>query len=164
VISHPFTAPILSKLKHIALLDSSMASLQYPSQRTTSSGYKGHNIQLYEYHILKPLPITLNRTFDSISLFDVLHRLPGTFPLKTAHIATILLPVLVAGPDSTLYGTTVLGRGVRHSWIGAYLLSRYTRSGLWSKYGDDADGLKAGFMSYFEEVEVEVVGTTALVV
>jgi hypothetical protein len=35
---------------------------------------------------------------------------------------------------------------------------------LWSKYGDDADGLKAGFMPYFEEAEVEVVGTTALVV
>jgi hypothetical protein len=83
VIFHPSTAPILSKLKHIALLDSSMASLQYPSQCTTSSGYKGPNIQLYEYHILKPLPITLNRTFDSISLFDVLHRLPGTLPLKT---------------------------------------------------------------------------------
>jgi hypothetical protein len=114
--------------------------------------------------VLQPLPESLHGVFDSISLMYILNCLPGTYPTKASHVAATLLPALAPGPDSTLYGVTILDRGVQKNLLGRYFAWLYNKKGMWFTRGDDAEGLKAGFSPYFEEVEVEIVGCTALFV
>jgi hypothetical protein len=162
--SHTSILPHLDKLKHLALLDSNPTPLHVTAERTVSAGYKGPTIELYENSVLKPLPKSMHGTFDSISLFYVLHCLPGSFPTKASHVAATLLPTLTPGPDSVIYGSTLLGTGVARNIIARLMTWHFNRTGIFSNYQDDVEGLKAGLSPYFDEVEVEVVGSTALFV
>jgi hypothetical protein len=165
--SNPEIIANLNKLKHLAFLDINPAPLQHAAARTSASGYKGPKIDLLEQSLFKPLPTSLNGTFDSISLFYIFHCLAGSFPTKASQVAATLLPALAPGPDSTFYGATILGpkdTTVQHNIFGRFLLWIYNRKGIFGNYEDRADTLRAGLAPYFEVVEVEVVGVVALFV
>jgi SAM-dependent methyltransferase len=160
----PSTLPLINKLKRLTLLDLNPNPLRYASERAVAAGYTGPEIETYVRSVFDPLPLDLHGAFDTISLTYIFHCLPGAFPNKASHVAATLLPALAPGPDSTLYGSTILGRSGHHTRLGQFLMSLYNSKGIFSNYEDDAQGLKAGLAPYFEEVEVEIVGATALFV
>lgn len=162
--AQPSTVPFLSKLKSLAFLDLNPATLSAAKARVEGAGYRGPPIATHALSALRPLPAELHGKFDTVSLFYVLHCLPGSFPTKASHVAATLLPALAPGPDSTLYGATILGAGVTHNMFGRFLMWLYNRKGIFGNYEDKVDLLRAGLEPYFDEVEIEVVGAVAIFV
>jgi SAM-dependent methyltransferase len=107
--------------------------------------------------VMKPLPV--DGPFDSAALSFVLHCLRGPMPKKAVairHIADVLTP------DGVLFGGTVLGLGERHTPQARGFLRLANRLGDFDNLGDTAEGLRGVLEGSFEDVEVEVVGSTAL--
>jgi hypothetical protein len=155
----------LSKLKHLALLDAEPAALSVLAARVRSApGYKGPQPELLNQTPLVPLPASVRGRFDAVAAFHVLQALPGTFPTKASALAAGVLPALAPGPDSALFGATVLGAGVSHNPLGSVLLWLGYHVAAMHNVNDTSDALRAGLAPYFDEVEVEVVGAVALFV
>ena len=107
--------------------------------------------------VMKPLPV--EGPFDSAALSFVLHCLRGPQEHKAVairHIADVLTP------DGVLFGGTVLGLGERHTPQARGFLRFANRLGDFDNLGDTAEGLRRILEESFEDVEVEVVGSTAL--
>ncbi len=75
-----------------------------------------HSTQGVRHDVTMPLPARVGRNQDSISLFYLLHCLPGTVADKAdvfghlkAHLAT----------DGVLYGATIPGDEVAHNDLGS---------------------------------------------
>lgn len=74
------------------------------------------------HDIFKPLPT--EERFESISMFYLLHCLPGPTSRKTAVFSTLKKNLT---DDGVLYGATVLAKGVHHNWMGRVLMWWYNR-------------------------------------
>ena len=98
--------------------------------------------------------------FDSIGANYLFHCLPGELGSKVATVASSLCPYLA--PDGVFFGSTILGRGVRHNLLGRRLMHLYNRKGIFSNLEDDRRGLEEGLASQLTDVQVEVVGAVAL--
>ena len=109
--------------------------------------------------VLKPLP--LDERFASAGLNAVLHCLPGPMARKAVAVANIAAAL---APDGVLFGSTVLGRHARQTWIARRVLTLFNRRGAFDNLGDTADGVREILDRSFEEVELEVVGAVALFV
>ncbi|KAJ3530064.1 hypothetical protein NM688_g7765 [Phlebia brevispora] len=151
----------LAKTKLICLADINPTTLQMAGTRLLEAGYKGE-LRVVEHDVSNPLPSSLNTSFDSISLFYLLHCLPGTFPEKAKDVLSKLVPALA--PDGTLYGATILGKGVRHNWLGRYLMKLYNKKGVFGNAEDTEEGLVEALDRYFDDVEVAVTASVALFV
>jgi hypothetical protein len=159
--AHSSTIPLLNKLKRFTFLDASPNCLRFSSERAVASGYRGPEIELCEQNIFEPIPDHMNGAFDTVALFWVLHCLPGAFPDKASRAVETILPALAPSPTSTLYGTTLLGPGVKHSRSGQYLLKFFRDRNIFSNQQDNEAGLRAGLEPYFDEVTITVVGANA---
>ena len=60
-------------------------------------------------------------------------------------MASSLCPYLAS--DGVLFGSTILGRGVRHNLLGRRLMRLYNRKGIFSNLEDDQRGLEQGLAS-----------------
>lgn len=108
--------------------------------------------------ILEPLPDDIG-PFDSIGVNYVLHCVPGSWDEKGiafGHLAGQL------SADGVLFGSTILGHGVRHNAAGRKLMSVYNGKGIFHNTQDGADGLERALAQHFADVSVDVVGTVAL--
>ena len=108
------------------------------------------------HDITKPLPIPANQKFDSISLMYLLHCLPGSTSYNKASIFRHLKEHLT--DDGTLFGATVLGKGVQHNWAGQLLMRLYNRKGIFGNLDDGAEGFLEVLKECFEDVEARVEG------
>ena len=136
----------------ITLLDPNPNVLEHASRRLAAR----HPVTV-QADVMKPLPI--EGPFDSAALSFVLHCLRGPMEHKSAairHIADVLTP------DGVLFGGTVLGLAERHTPQARAFLRAFNRHGDFDNLGDTAEGLRSILDESFEEVEVEVVGSTAL--
>ena len=103
--------------------------------------------------ITKPLPTKTQ--FDSISMFFLLHCLPGPLEQKTVvfdHIKHNLTP------DGVITGATVLGKGVKDTFIGHYVRRFCENDGIMDNRTDDAATFIESMRKNFDHVEVDVVG------
>jgi hypothetical protein len=98
--------------------------------------------------------------FDSIGANFLFHCLPGGLEAKAATVASNLRPYLT--PGGFLFGSTILGRGVSHNFLGRRLMRLYNRKRIFSNLEDDQRGLEQGLASELSDVEIEVVGAVAL--
>jgi SAM-dependent methyltransferase len=98
--------------------------------------------------------------FDSIGLNYLLHCLPGGIETKAATVVGNLKSYLV--PGGVLFGSTLLGAGVRHNVPGRFLMRVYNRKGIFSNAADDAAGLERALARDLRDVDVRVEGVTAL--
>jgi hypothetical protein len=89
--------------------------------------------------------------YDSISLFYLLHCLPGTMRDKEAAISNLSRYLSRKG---VLYGATVLGDEVDHNRLGRLLMKIYNRRGLFSNRLDSIDSLRWALRRHFESVQV----------
>ena len=147
------------KTREVCLVDINPTSLQMASGRLKEAGFGGE-VETLRHDVFAPLPKTLQGRFDAVSLFFLLHCLPGRFPEKAERVLETLVPALTA--NGTLYGSTILGKGVTHGVMGRFLTHSYNRRRIFGNEHDDEKGLRRALEGYFEEVEVTVCGTVAL--
>ena len=149
----------LSKCKNVTLLDLSERALDVAEARLRAAGYKGTIDKLHR-SATDSLPEELHGKFDSISLFYMLHCIPGSFPPKASEVVATLAPGLA--PGGVLYGATILGKHPNHTWLSRTLVWLHNWKGWFSNESDEAVFLEKALKGYFEEVDVRVVGVVAL--
>jgi Methyltransferase domain len=138
----------------ITLLDLNENSLSAASDRI-----RRHAPETVQANVLDPVGLGDAR-FDSIGANFLFHCLPGALEWKAATVASNLRPYLA--PGGVLFGSTILGRGVAHNWLGRRLMRLYNRKGIFSNTEDDQRGLERGLASQLTGIEIEVVGAVAL--
>lgn len=142
-----------SKQPKISLLDLNPNSLDFTSNRI-----KHYNPSCYQASVLEPLPLEPNQ-FDSIGINYLLHCLPGTLATKTVAFE-YLKPLMKDG--AVLFGSTVLGTGVKHNYLGRIVMHIYNNTGVFTNWQDNVEDLKEALAANFSTYSVQVVGCTAL--
>ncbi|SMB86226.1 Methylase involved in ubiquinone/menaquinone biosynthesis [Pasteurella testudinis DSM 23072] len=146
---------VREQINQISFVDLNPHSLSYARKSIGDNKIK----QCVLHDIFNPLPKDMNGTFDSISLFYLLHCLPGTMQdKKTAiqHIAAALKP------DGVLYGATILGKGIQHNTFGRKLMQVYNKKGIFSNYHDSSESLQEALSAFFVDVNIQVEGVVAI--
>ena len=138
----------------ITLLD-----LNENSLAAAASRIRRYEPETIRANVLEPVPLG-GRRFDSIGLNYLLHCLPGPIAEKTSRVVANLVPYLDGG--GVLFGSTILGGGVRHNALGRMLMRIYNRKGIFSNTADDGDGLRPALERQLEDVRVDRVGAVAL--
>ena len=108
--------------------------------------------------IFEPLPKYLGN-FDSISLFYLMHCLPGSVEQKCqifGHLKERL------NDGGCVYGATILGAGVEHNFFGRAILMLGNSKGFFTNMNDSEAGFENALKVYFEEVELELQGTVLI--
>ncbi len=137
----------------IGLLDPNTNSLQVTAKRL-----ERYKPDTFAADILQP--ITLNvPSFDSAGLGYLLHCLPGTMADK-AVVFKNLKPLL--NKNGVVFGSTILGQGVRKNAIADFLMKTYNAKGVFSNSKDNLDDLEKILKERFRSCSVRVEGCVAL--
>jgi ubiquinone/menaquinone biosynthesis C-methylase UbiE len=136
----------------ITLLDLNRNSLDAANRRIG-----GRAVKTLQHDVFEPLP--MDSKHDSISLFYLLHCMPGPIERKTSLLANLKRYL---SPDGVLYGCTILGKGVKHNAFGTYLMNFYNRKGIFGNWTDSEDAIVKALKENFEEVDVRVEGVVLL--
>ncbi|HCU1814198.1 TPA: hypothetical protein OUH30_004422, partial [Escherichia coli] len=91
------------------------------------------------HDVFEPYPAALHGQFDSISMFYLLHCLPGNISTKCCVIRNAAQALT---DDGTLYGATILGDGVVHNSFGQKLMRIYNQKGIFSNTKDSSSILR----------------------
>lgn len=150
----------LAKLKTLTFLDLNPNTLAHAQCRLASGGFRGPQVAAVEQSVFDPLPADMRAKYDSVALFYLFHCLPGAFPKKGAYVFARVAPVLA--PGGVVFGSTILGQGVEHNWLGGRLMKWHNGTGVFSNSEDGEKGLREALEDAFEEYEVRVVGVVAL--
>ncbi|QGN32072.1 bifunctional 2-polyprenyl-6-hydroxyphenol methylase/3-demethylubiquinol 3-O-methyltransferase UbiG [Microlunatus sp. Gsoil 973] len=154
----PGTAWYLAKASLPAGVMITLVDLNANSLARASARLAGLTTIAVQADVLAPLPDAIGR-FDSVAANFVFHCLPGSWAVKGVafgHVADRL------AADGVFFGSTILGRGVRHNLVGRRLMAIYNRRGIFHNADDDQEGLERSLREHFMEVTVTVVGTVAL--
>jgi SAM-dependent methyltransferase len=138
----------------ITLLDLNPSSLAAASKRI--GRYTPATVRA---NVLEPLPLGAAR-FDSVGSNFLLHCVPGTIEEKAGALVRNAKPFLE--PGGVLFGSTILGRGVRHNTFGKGLMAAYNRKGIFHNREDDAAELERALAAELRAFEVKVIGCVAL--
>lgn len=136
----------LGPVHEITLLD-----LNDNSLRAAAARIKQRKVRILQQDVMHPLARTPERSYDSISLFYVLHCLPGTMREKEPAIANLKRYLK---RDGVIYGATILGDEANHNLFGRLLLKTYNRRGIFSNAADTTDALQAMLKNGFKNVKV----------
>lgn len=136
----------------ITLLDLNPNSLQVTAKRL-----ERYAPQTITASVLQPIALP-EQAFETVALNFLLHCLPGDMTHKGQALAQ-LRPLL--RPGGKLFGSTILGQGVRHNWLGRRLMAVYNRRGIFDNWGDDPAGLVAILNQHFSQTQIKIVGCVA---
>lgn len=136
----------------ITLLDLNANSLAVARQRL-----RRYRPQTIRSDVLAPPPDRLSG-FDSIGMNYLLHCLPGTMPEKGVVLKNFKPWLNDAG---ILFGTTILGQGVKHNALARLLMGLYNRKGIFSNRQDSASDLEDSLGAVFQDVSVHLHGCVA---
>jgi hypothetical protein len=137
----------------LALLDLNPSALRWAARRV-----RRYRPRTYLGDVLEPIGLGGTR-FGSIGLNFLLHCLPGDFSTKAAafrHLRALL------GDDGVIFGSTILGRGVRRNRLARGLMAAYNRKGIFSNSWDDRGGLERALEAHFGQYRVKIEGCVAL--
>jgi SAM-dependent methyltransferase len=137
----------------ITLLDPSDACLSKSARRL-----QRYSPQSVNASVLEPLDLGTAR-FASVALNGVLHCLPAT-PQKKAAVFRNLKPFLADG--GVVFGSTILGSGVRHGRLARMALTRYNREGFFTNLADDLQSLERALAHNFADQQIESRGSFVL--
>lgn len=102
-----------------------------------------------------PLPIADDEKFNSISMFYLLHCLPGSAESKN-KVFDVVRPHLAQ--EGVLIGATILPLTERMNWLARWVMGFYNRKGIFSNEGDCEKVFTEGLTRNFESVHVWVIG------
>lgn len=140
---------------NVSLLDLNTSSLQAASERVGRTRVKESIL----HDVFNPYPLHLREQFDSVSMFYLLHCLPGDMNDKSeviAHASTALTK------EGHLFGATILGDDAGHNMFGRKLMKIYNQKGIFSNRTDSVEALTSVLSRYFHHVEITVEGRVAL--
>lgn len=144
----------LSDQTHLTLMDFNPNSL-----RAASVGLDCALIQLIHHDVMTPLPLQSGGTFDSISMFYLLHCLPGPLSDKSVVFDHLKHHLKSTG---MLYGATILGDSANHNGLGQKLMTVYNRKGIFGNRYDSRETLETEMNKHFGDVRIKVHGKVAL--
>jgi SAM-dependent methyltransferase len=136
----------------VTLLDPNVNVLGHAARRLQRL-----DVTTVEADVLKPLPV--EGPYDSGALNGVLHCLPGPLPRKAAAVANV---AAVLRPGGVLFGSSILGRSGRHTWLARRILEANDRRGTFDNLDDTEAGLREILEASFERVELKTVGSMAI--
>jgi ubiquinone/menaquinone biosynthesis C-methylase UbiE len=119
--------------------------------RAAAAQVKQAKVRTFRRDIMQPSSEPANTGYDSISLFHVLHCLPGTMDDKETAIANLKRYLSKTG---VLYGVTILGEEAGHNPIGRMLLKLYNDKGIMHNMADTLDGLQLILGRQFRNVQI----------
>ncbi|TDV58773.1 bifunctional 2-polyprenyl-6-hydroxyphenol methylase/3-demethylubiquinol 3-O-methyltransferase UbiG [Pseudomonas sp. LP_7_YM] len=142
----------LSSQTQVTLLDLNPSSLEAAKRRIDRPGTR-----TIEHDVMTPIPG--DERFDSISLFYLLHCLPGPLDTKAAifgHLKHNLRP------GGVLFGATILGDDAKHNSFGRKLMALYNKKGIFSNCGDNEAGFGVHLREHFNDVTLKRHGRVLL--
>jgi hypothetical protein len=143
----PSTAP------RIALFDLNFHSLAKSAKRL-----RRYNPSCHMGNALQHIDIGMSG-FDSVALNYLLHCLPGNLASKSIVFERVK-PLLRNG--GVMFGSTILGEGVRHNPLAKQLMKIYNAKGMFSNLSDRQSDLEAGLKAHFDEHTIHIAGCVAL--
>lgn len=146
----------------LTLMDLNPSTLDATCSRIRAAGLES-GVELVAHNAFNIAPEGIQNTpFEAVSLFYLFHCLPGTISDKARKVFVNLTPLMES--NGTVYGATILGKGVQHNWIGRALMKLWNSKGVFDNYEDDVEGLTSALKEHFEDVKVRVEGMVALFV
>ena len=142
-----------ARLSRLVLIDANRNCLDRAGRRLAR-----FKPELHQVNLLAPLALDL-APVDSVGLTYVLHCLPGRMSEKLKAIDH-LRPVMSKG--ATLFGATILGRGIAPNRAASALLNLYNAKGVFNNREDDMAALSDGLRQRFDEVAIAEEGCVAL--
>ncbi|MBE1299382.1 MAG: methyltransferase [Alteromonadaceae bacterium] len=139
--------------QRLGLLDLNANSLAVAAKRCER--FQPEQLQA---NVLEPLSIGCDK-FDSVSFNFLLHCLPGNITEKAstfAHVKSLL------NPDAQVFGSTILGTGVKPNKAAKKLMSLYNKKGIFSNSEDNVDDLGHALNQHFKDVSLRVIGCVAI--
>ncbi|KAL9638290.1 MAG: hypothetical protein Q9164_001648 [Protoblastenia rupestris] len=100
-------------------------------------------------------PLDPSQKYGSISMFYLLHCLPGPVERKMAifeHLKHNLTP------DGVIYGANILGSKVKHNVFGKIILAGGNKEGFFDNRQDSAEAMERELKKHFKDVRCDVVG------
>jgi SAM-dependent methyltransferase len=137
---------------HVTLLDLNPSSLEAAKRRIARP-----NTRTLQHDVMKPIPG--GERFDSISLFYLLHCLPGPLDAKAAifgHLKHNLQP------GGVLFGATILGDEAGHNGFGRKLMDVYNKKGIFGNRQDTQVGFEGHLRQHFRDVTLKQEGRVLL--
>lgn len=142
-----------SSAPKIALFDLNPHSLAKSARRLCR-----YNPSCYTGNALQRIDIGMSG-FDSIALNYLLHCLPGNLASKSIVFEHVK-PLLREG--GVVFGSTILGEGVRHNPLAKQLIEIYNARGIFSNVSDSQSDLEAALKAHFDEHAIQIAGCVAL--
>ena len=142
----------LSSQTHVTLLDLNPSSLEAAKRRIARPGTR-----TIQHDVMTPL--SGDERFDSISLFYLLHCLPGPLDAKAgifSHLKHNLQP------GGVLFGATILGDQAGHNAFGRRLMAVYNKKGIFGNRHDTEVGLEGHLREHFRDVTLKREGRVVL--
>jgi ubiquinone/menaquinone biosynthesis C-methylase UbiE len=146
----------LTKSHQISLLD-----LNENSLRIAAAQVKKAQVRTFMRDVMQPFAEPADTGYDSISLFYLLHCLPGTMEDKETAIANLKRYL---SKDGVLYGATILGDEAAHNPIGRFALKLYNEKGVMHNLSDTLAGLQGMLRRQFQNVQIRRHNKVALFV
>jgi ubiquinone/menaquinone biosynthesis C-methylase UbiE len=129
--------------------------------RAAAAQVKQAKVRTFRRDLMQPSSEPADTGYDSISMFHVLHCLPGTMDDKETAIANLKHYL---SKDGVLYGVTILGEEAGHNAIGRRLLKVYNDKGVMHNLADTFDDLQRMLRRQFQNVQVRRHNKVALFV
>jgi ubiquinone/menaquinone biosynthesis C-methylase UbiE len=146
----------LTRSHQVSLLD-----LNENSLRAAAAQVKQAKVRTFMRDVMQPSSEPADTGYDSISLFYLLHCLPGTMDDKETAIANLKRYM---SKDGVLYGATILGDEAAHNSIGRMLLKLYNDKGVFHNMADTLDDLQKMLRRQFQNVQIRRHNKVALFV
>lgn len=137
----------------ITLMDLNEASLRYTANRIAR--FEPATVRC---NVLESFPPEIGK-FDSIAMNYLLHCLPGSLESKSEVFDHCLAHLNSQG---VVFGSTLLGGGVKRSWPARHLMQLYNRKQIFSNREDSLEALRTALEARFTSVCIEVVGCVAI--
>ena len=138
-----------------------LADLNENSLQATASRLERYRPRVHVANILEPMDIK-PAGFDSVALNYLIHCLPGNIVSKGAAFRN--LKPLLNTDGGVVFGSTILGEGVRHNLMGKALMRTYNATRIFSNNTDSAADLEGVLRNTFRDYSMKVVGCVALFV
>jgi ubiquinone/menaquinone biosynthesis C-methylase UbiE len=137
----------------LTLLDLNPAVLRYAARRLAR-----YRPEVVRANALEPLPVP-PASFDSVAVNYLLHCLPGDWAAKEAVLVNA---AEAARPGGTVFGATLLSRGVDVHPRARRWMDYYNRKGMFHNAGDGLADLRATLTERFAEHDLVVQGCAAV--
>ncbi|HET9272854.1 MAG TPA: methyltransferase type 12 [Methyloceanibacter sp.] len=141
------------RLKRLVLLDANRNCLDRSALRLARFDLELHQVDLLQPVAFDTAPVA------SVGLTYVLHCLPGRMDEKLKAVDH-LRPLMRDG--ATLFGATILGRGIAPNRAASALLDLYNAQGVFNNREDDLASLSDGLRQRFADVAIAQEGCVAI--